>query len=185
MIRIAFDQLSETFSSWSPATVSLPMRIAKMRLRPALLFLTTAAFTAACPPLAAQSPSDMTLSLLVDGTRIRANGPGVRDLVRPSVGDLFRRGLLSLVIRPAAEGVVVDAAPESLRFTESRRDELLEVPWVGIDYVDVHEGRSAGVGMLPGAGLGALTGLAMWGLIEGLSSRLASVDFAPPPEGKP
>jgi hypothetical protein len=134
------------------------------KLRHALLALVTLSLSVAA--VEAQSPGSAALSELVEGARIRANGPGVRDVVRPSLRDVLQRGLASLVIRPAAGGVVVSATPESLRFAESQRSQLFDVPWSGIDYVDVHRGRSVAVGTLQGAGMGALTGVAMWGLIE-------------------
>jgi hypothetical protein len=135
------------------------------KLRRALLALATLSLSAAAV-VEAQSPGSAALSELDEGVRIRANGPGVRDVVRPSVRDVLQGGLVSLVIRPAAGGVVVSATPESLRFAESQRSQLFDVPWSGIDYVDVHRGRSVPVGTLQGAGLGALTGVVMWGLIE-------------------
>ena len=117
-------------------------------------------------PLSAQVPDASALSRLEEGVRIRTTGPAVRDQVGLSVQDVLRGGLLTLLVRPPSVGVVVEATPGSLRYAESRRDRLIDAPWSGIDHVDVYAGRSVGKGMLQGAGLGALTGLAAWGLVE-------------------
>lgn len=137
-----------------------------LRPTPVALVLAVVAAGSPCSTLLAQSPTDTTLSALVEGARIRTNGPAIRDEVGLSVGDVLERGLMSILVRPPAEGVVVEATPGSLRFAESERTRLIEVPWSGVDYVDVYEGRSAGLGFLQGAGGGALGGLAIWGLIE-------------------
>src|SRR5690606_278959 len=113
-----------------------------------------------------QSPPDGTLAALTEGVRIRTNGPAVRDAVGLSVRDVLQGGIMSIFIRPPAEGIVMDASPASFRFAAARGPRLIDVPWSGVDSVDVHQGPPAGVGAVQGAGLGALTGLAMWGLVE-------------------
>jgi hypothetical protein len=134
--------------------------------RPCTTLLACFALVIAPSGVESQSPGAGTLAELPQGTRIRATGPAVRAVVKPTVGEVLQRGLASLVVRPPAEGLVVDATATSLSFVESRRDQLVDVAWSGIDFVDVHQGRSPGLGALQGAGLGALTGLAMWGVIE-------------------
>jgi len=136
-------------------TTPVPILLALLSLAPPLV-----------ASLEAQSPDAATLSELPEGLRVRTNGPGVRDVIRPSLGDVLQGGLMTLLIRPAADGVVVAATPDALRFAPSRRGELVAVPWSGIDYVDAHGGRSVPLGMLQGTGYGALMGLVSWGLIE-------------------
>ena len=129
------------------------------------LALILAALSSATP-VAAQPADGPALAALTEGTRIRASGPAVRDAIGPSVGEVLRRGLMSLVVRPPAEGLVVEATPLTLRFAADRGGSPIELPWTGIDRVDVYRGRSVPLGTLQGAGAGALTGLAMWGVIE-------------------
>jgi hypothetical protein len=139
-----------------------------MQVLPRTLFAAMALTLAA--PLSAQVstqvPDASTLSRLEEGVRIRTTGPAVRDQVGLSVQDVLRGGLLTLLVRPPSVGIVVEATPGSLRYAESRRDRLIDASWDGIDHVDVYAGRSIGKGMLQGAGMGALTGLAAWGLVE-------------------
>lgn len=143
-----------------------------VRTRPKHALLARLALLALLPllpvggSLHAQAPDRATLAELPEGVRIRANGPAVRDQVGLSVGDVLRGGLGTILIRPPSVGLVVDATPASLRFVESRRDRLVEVPWSGVDFVDLYDGRSVPKGLLHGAGLGAVSGLALWGLVE-------------------
>src|SRR5690606_4801648 len=113
----------------------------------------------------AQEPVPEVLSELPEGQRIRTNGPAVREAVPLSVGDVLRGGLMTLLVRPPVEGVVVAAEPEALRFTGGG-SEVVRVPWSGVDWVEAHRGRSPGIGTIQGAAIGALAGLTMWGVIE-------------------
>lgn len=114
----------------------------------------------------AQTPDTATLAELAEGTRIRTNGPAVRDVIRPTFREVLDRGFMTLFIRPPVEGVVVDASDDSFRFAASSRSQLVDVPWSGLESVDVYGGRSPALGALQGAGGGALAGLVMWGMIE-------------------
>ena len=107
-------------------------------------------------PAGAQQANAPPLAELTAGTRIRATGPGVRDAIGPSLGEVLRRGLMTLVVRPPAEGLVVEATPQSLRFS-ARGGGPVAIPWSGIDRVDVHRGRSAPLGLVQGAGAGLPT----------------------------
>jgi hypothetical protein len=120
----------------------------------------------AVPSVQAQAPDAATLEALPARQRMRANGPAIRDAVGLSVSDVLFGGLGRLFVRPPAEGVVVEATPQSLRFSPSGRSQPVTAPWAQVDYVDTYRGRSVPIGTFQGAAAGALTGLVGWGVIE-------------------